>query len=143
MLNRAMCLPPTFTFFRCPAGTSWISATFTNPATTDLLNRTRSLFVQQSLAFSADTRRSPIASFRANWNSADESADQAWGSPTAVGESELKFGCRFVTQFLQPALRLKKYSGCNLRAHDGSVNRRCPAQQANRLRLLLDPTASA
>ena len=54
--------------------------------------------------------------------------------------SELYLGCRFVGQFLKLALCLKKYSGCNLPAYDGSVNRRC---QANGLRLLLDPTASA
>ncbi len=54
--------------------------------------------------------------------------------------SELYLGCRFVGQFLQLALCLKKYSVCNLPAYDGSVNRRC---QANGLRLLLDLTASA
>src|SRR5437867_4454770 len=107
MLNSAMCLPPTLTFFRCPAGTSWISATFRNPATTDLLKRTPLAFVQKSLAFRQIRCRSPIASFRANRNSADESPDQA-GDLNSRGQESSNFGCRFVAQFLQPVLCLKK-----------------------------------
>src|SRR2546427_8159151 len=138
MLNSAMCLPPTLNFFPCPRGTLWISATFRNTATAHLLKRT--LLASCTAKLWPSSGIASVLSFMWLLNLKTIVLELLMSIVATAVVSELYLGCRFVGQFLKLALCLKKYSGCNLPAYDGSVNRRC---QANGLRLLLDPTASA